>query len=109
MDISSSYLPLFVYCWYKTIISGVQSLHNTQNIQTFKHKLTLFKSANMFIDLKQILPYVVLWIFDTSFNVSFIFVVFWLVNTSNYKSKTNHDMWGNIYIYRKEYLQEKGC
>ena len=28
-------------------------------------------------------------------------VVFWLVNTSSSNKKTNHDMWGNSYIYRK--------
>ena len=28
-------------------------------------------------------------------------VVFWLVNTSSSNNKTNHDMWGNTYIYRK--------
>ena len=28
-------------------------------------------------------------------------VVFWLVNTSSSNNKTNHDLWGNSYIYRK--------
>ena len=38
-----------------------------------------------------------------------ICVVFWLVNTISSNNKTNHDMWGNSYIYRKEYLEERDC
>ena len=36
-------------------------------------------------------------------------VVVWLMNTSSSNNKTNHDMWGNSYIYKKKYLQERGC
>ena len=34
-------------------------------------------------------------------------VVFWLVNTISSKNKTNHDMWGNSYTYRKSIYKKE--
>ena len=78
----------------------------------FQTLLFILLSKLRFVTLRVIISQTIFFILFKFYGLilSFILtVVFWLVNTSSCNNKTNHDMWGNIYIYRKEYLQERDC